>query len=304
MLIDTDGGVDDAVAILIAVASPEIRLIGLTTVFGNVSVDQATDNALRLLALAGAEGVPVAVGADHPFTHPWSPRSGHPHGVNGLGGVRLPRSGQRAESVSAVELLSHLLHSSANPVTVCAIGPLTNIASLIATDPAAAARIERLVVLGGSYGSWGHQAEPEFNVGSDPEAAQQVFTSGLPVTVLGLNLTRSIELEAAALARIAASGRVGEAAATILAGRRDYGSGKRASTGVTVHDAVAVLEAITPGVLRTSDRTVTVHCGDGSERGTTRLGGQGATRPVRVAEWVDAGRAASEIETRLRSYQR
>jgi len=317
LVIDTDPGVDDAIALLVAAASPEVELRAVTTVFGNVSVSQTTENALRILALAGADHIPVATGADRPLVHPQPHRAAHVHGANGLGGVELPSAQRLAEGTPAVRLLADLLHGSSEPVTVCAVGPLTNLALLVATDPAAAARIERLVVMGGAYGSGNVTPTAEFNVWSDPEAAQRVLTSGLPITVVGLDVTRPTAMDAAAVARIGASGRVGSAAAAMLAHYLDFYLRLQGGTGVVIHDALAVLEAITPGVLGTVARTVSVDCGHGPGRGSTlvdRRGGPGsglpsdnqpvgaAPVPVHVAETVDVPRAMTEIETRLCSY--
>lgn len=196
---------------------------------------------------------------------------------------------------------------------MCAIGPLTNIALLVAVDPVAATRIDRLVVMGGAYGAGNVTPTAEFNVWSDPEAAQRVFSSGLPVTMVGLDVTRPTAMQPAAVARIAASGPVGSAAAAMLAHYLDFYVRVQGGTGVVIHDALAVLEAIMPGVLGTVMGTVTVDCGHGPGRGATlvdRRGSPGsgiAADPldgasVRVAETVDVPGALAEIEARLRSY--
>jgi len=314
LVIDTDPGVDDAIALLVALAGPEAELCAVTTVFGNVSVEQTTENALRVLALAGADQVPVAAGAQHPLVHPQPHRAAHVHGANGLGGVELPSAERQVEPVPAVRFLADLLHDSPSPVTVCAIGPLTNIALLVASDPVAAARIERLVVMGGAYGPGNVTPTAEFNIWSDPEAAHRVFSSGLPITMVGLDVTRPTAIDSAAVGRIGASGPVGAAAAEMLAHYLDFYVRVQGGPGVVIHDALAVLEAITPGVLGTVDRRVSVDCGHGPGRGTTyvdRRRGTGSglgsgppdrAAPVRVAETVDVPRAMAEIETRLRSY--
>lgn len=315
-MIDTDPGVDDAIALLVAIASPEVELLAVTTVFGNVSVEQTTENALAILALAGADDVPVAAGAERPLVHSQPHRAAHVHGANGLGGVELPHARRNAEQTPAVRFLADLLHSSSSPVTVCAVGPLTNIALLVATEPAVSARIERLVVMGGAYGAGNVTPTAEFNVWSDPEAAHRVLSSGLPITVVGLDVTRPTAMDVAAVSRIGASGPVGSAAAAMLAHYLDFYVRVQGGTGVVIHDALAVLEAIIPGILGTVPRTVSVDCGHGPGRGTTlvdrRVGpgselNAGARRdaegvPVRVAETVDVARAMTEIETRLSSY--
>ncbi|MGI8625468.1 MAG: nucleoside hydrolase [Geodermatophilaceae bacterium] len=331
LVIDTDPGVDDAIALLVAATSPEVELRAVTTVFGNVSVAQTTENALRILALAGAGEIPVAAGAERPLVHPRPQRAGHAHGPNGLGGVELPPAERSAEQRTAVRFLTDLLHASDSPVTVCAIGPLTNLALLLATDPAAAARIARVVIMGGSYDAGNVTSTAEFNFWSDPEAAHRVLSSRLQITVVGLDVTRQAAMDAAAVTRIGASGPVGSAASAMLAYRTEARAPAQGGPRVVVHDALAVLEAITPGTLSTVERRVSVDCGHGSGRGTTTVArrGEGASgvgisvgispgetvmthqaevgavgAPVQVAETVDVPRALAEIEARLCSYGR
>lgn len=314
LVIDTDPGVDDAIALLVAAASPEVELRAVTTVFGNVALDQTTENALRILELAGAADIPVVAGAARPLVHEQPHRAGHVHGANGLGGVDLPPARTTAEPTPTVRFLANLLDESPRPVTVCAIGPLTNIALLVAAEPDATARIERLVIMGGAYSSGNVSPTAEFNVWSDPEAAHRVFGSGLPITMVGLDVTRPTAMDGAAVARIGDSGRVGAAAAAMLAHYLDYYVRVQGGPGVVIHDALAVLEAITPGVLGTVQRRVSVDCGHGPGRGTTYvdrrsgpgsgLGADAGERGgrVQVAETVDVARAMAEIEARLRSY--
>ena len=150
LVIDTDPGIDDALAILLALASPEVDLRLVTTVHGNVELAQTTENALRVLHLAGRSDVPVAAGAAASLVHPQPERAGHVHGAAGLGGVELAPSPAAADPRPAVVALAELLTSSPEPVTVAAVGPLTNLALLLRVFPEAAARIGRLVVMGGS----------------------------------------------------------------------------------------------------------------------------------------------------------
>lgn len=313
LVIDTDPGVDDAIALLLAAVSPEVDLRAVTTVFGNVPVEQTTENALRILSLAGADEVPVAAGADRPLVHPQPHRAAHIHGANGLGGVELPRAQRWSDRTPAVRFLADLLYASPVPVTVCAIGPLTNIALLAATDPGASARIGRLVVMGGAYGPGNVTPTAEFNVWSDPEAAQRVFSSALPVTMVGLDVTRPTAMDAKGVHRIGASGPVGAAAAAMLEHYLDFYVRVQGGSGVVIHDALAVLEAIQPGILRTVARPIVVDCGHGPGRGTTlvdrrgvagqsQAGRDGVGPTVAVAEAVDVPRALAEIENRLRSY--
>src|SRR3954449_12120105 len=264
LVIDTDPGIDDALAVLLALASPEVELRLVTTVHGNVDLVQTTDNALRVLHLAGRSDVPVAAGARTSLVVPQLERAGHVHGAAGLGGVVLPRSPAAVDPRPAVVALADLLLSSAEPVTVAAIGPLTNIALLLAVYPDAAARIGRLVVMGGSAARGGNVTPAaEFNIWADPEAAQAVLTSTLPTVMVGLDVTLPTVLDEEGIARFAAAGPIGARAAALLQQYLDPAPTAHGTPGVVVHDALAVTEAILPGTLRTVRRDVVVDTGLG-----------------------------------------
>jgi len=304
LVIDTDPGIDDALAILLALASPEVDLRLVTTVHGNVDLEQTTDNALRVLHLAGRSDVPVAAGARESLIHPQPQRAGHVHGDAGLGGVVLPSSPAPLDPRPAIGALAGLLLSSPVPVTVAAIGPLTNLALLLRVYPDAAARIGRLVVMGGSAGRGGNvTAAAEFNVWSDPEAAHAVLTSGLPTVLVGLDVTLPTVLQPAGIARFAAAGPIGATAAAIL---QQYLDVQNASggEGVVVHDALALTEAIAPGTLGMVRRDVVVDTTLGAGRGQTlvdrRAVSQAATA-VEVAETVDSAAAVEFLVSRLAS---
>ncbi|MGY1811158.1 nucleoside hydrolase [Blastococcus sp. SYSU D00820] len=303
LVIDTDPGIDDALAILLALASPEVDLRLVTTVHGNVDLAQTTENALRVLHLAGRSDVPVAAGARSSLVHPQSERAGHVHGAAGLGGVELPRSPATADPRPAVVALAELLETSEEPVTVAAIGPLTNLALLLGVFPDAAARIGRLVVMGGSAARGGNvTAAAEFNVWADPEAAQAVFTSGLPTVMVGLDVTLATVLDAAGIDRFRAAGPVGATAAAILAQYLDHARTTYGTDGVVVHDALALTEAIVPGTLATVPRDVVVDTTLGAARGQTlvdRRNPSGAPTAVQVAEDVDSAAAVEFLVTRL-----
>jgi pyrimidine-specific ribonucleoside hydrolase len=305
LVIDTDPGIDDALAILLALASPEVDLRLVTTVHGNVELAQTTDNALRVLHLAGRADVPVAAGAAASLVHAQPERAGHVHGTAGLGGVQLPPSPAGTDPRPAVVALAELLLSSPDPVTVAAIGPLTNIALLLRVFPEAAARIGRLVVMGGSAARGGNvTAAAEFNVWADPEAAQAVLGSTLPTVLVGLDVTLPTVLDEQDIARFAAAGPIGAQAAAILQqylehARRSYGT-----TGVVVHDALALTEAIIPGTLDTVRRHVVVDTGLGAGRGQTlvdRRTVSASPTAVEVAERVDSAAAVEFLVTRLAS---
>ncbi|RFU20243.1 nucleoside hydrolase [Geodermatophilus marinus] len=308
LVIDTDPGIDDALAILLALASPEVDLRLVTTVHGNVDLAQTTENALRVLHLAGRSDVPVAAGARDSLVHPQPERAGHVHGASGLGGVELPPSPVPADPRPAVLALAEVLTASPVPVTVAAIGPWTNIALLLAAHPEAAPRIGRLVLMGGSAGRGGNvTAAAEFNAWSDPEAAHAVLTSTVPTTLVGLDVTLPTVLDEDGVARIAAAGRVGRTAAAILRQYLDHARSAHGTTGVVVHDALALTEAVVPGTLGTVRRDVVVDTTPGPGRGQTivdRRAVSGAPTAVDVAETVDSPAAVEFLVARLEALAR
>ncbi|MGY1810622.1 nucleoside hydrolase [Blastococcus sp. SYSU D00669] len=308
LVIDTDPGIDDALAILLAVASPEVDLKLVTTVHGNVELERTTDNALRVLHLAGRSDVPVAAGAAASLVHPQAERAGHVHGTAGLGGVVLPPSPAAVDPRPAVIALADLLLSSPEPVTVAAIGPLTNLALLLGVFPEAARRIGRLVVMGGSASYGGNvTAAAEFNVWADPEAAQAVFGAGLPTTMVGLDVTIPTVLTEEGIARFAAAGPVGEQAAAILQQYLDHARSSYGTSGVVVHDALALTEAIAPGTLGTVRRSVVVDTTLGAGRGQTLVDRRNVSADpgaVAVAETVDSATAVEFMVERLSSLDR
>src|SRR4051812_34757981 len=270
LVIDTDPGIDDALAILLALASPEVDLKLVTTVHGNVELAQTTENARRVLHLGGRADVPVAAGARSSLVHPQAERAGHVHGTAGLGGVQLPPSPASLDPRPAVVALADVLLSSPEPVTVATIGPMTNLGLLLGVFPGAAERIGRLVVMGGSAALGGNvTAAAEFNVWADPEAAQAVLTAGLPTTLVGLDVTVPTVLTEEGIARFAAAGHVGATAAAILQQYVDHARTSYAATGVVVHDALALTEVIVPGTLGTVRRSVVVDTTLGAGRGQT-----------------------------------
>jgi pyrimidine-specific ribonucleoside hydrolase len=301
-VIDTDPGIDDALAILLALASPEVDLRLVTTTHGNVELAQTTENALRVLHLAGRSDVPVAAGAAESLVHPQPERAGHVHGRSGLGGVELPPSPAAVDPRPAVVALAELLLASEEPVTVAAIGPWTNVALLLATHPDAAARIGRLVLMGGSARGGNVTAAAEFNVWADPEAAARVLRATVPTVLVGLDVTLPTVLDEDGIARFAAAGPVGATAAAILQQYLDHARTSYGTTGVVVHDALALTEAIVPGTLGTVRRDVVVDTSAGPGRGQTLVDRRSVSRAptaVDVAETVDSPAAVEFLVSRL-----
>ena len=292
MIIDTDPGVDDAVAVLLAVASPQVQLLAVTTVFGNAAVEVTTANALRLRALAGLGELPIAAGAARPLVYPRQPRARRWHGTDGLAGRAdlLPASRRPASPLGAVPLMATLLRGAIAPVTLVAIGPLTNIALLLAVHPEIKPRIQRIVSMGGDLS----EPQAEFNIGSDPEAARRVLVEeDVPTTLVPLDVTRQAVLDETWLAALAAAGPRCATLADVIKAYRQHRRGP-----VALHDSLAVLEATEPGTVRTAPQHLDVICDHGPTRGAVVSGGNG--RRVQVAHDADAAAVNAAILNRLR----
>lgn len=188
--LDCDPGVDDTVAIAYLLASPAVELVGVGTVSGNTSAAQAARNTLDLLALAGRDDIPVALGAHDHLDHPFSGGAPHVHGDNGVGGIVLPRSDREVDERTAVELLLDLSRTYAGRLHILAIGPLTNIAHALESDPTLPERIAEVTVMGGAALSPGNITPvAEANVYNDPQAAAALLAADWDVTLVPLDVT-------------------------------------------------------------------------------------------------------------------
>ena len=242
ILLDCDPGHDDAIAFLLALASPEVELQGVTTVAGNQTLDKTTANALRVLELAGRADVPVAAGSDRPLVRePFV--AAYVHGETGLDGPDLPPPRGRAVDQHAVDFLAERLSGA----TLVATAPLTNVALLLTARPEF--RPERIVVMAGAIAEGNVTPAAEFNVWADPEAAARVFASGLDVTMIGLDVTHEALVTPQHAERLRAGGRVGRAVAELLDFYGVFHREVYGFDGSPVHDAVAVAHAIRPGLL-------------------------------------------------------
>ncbi|WP_300010641.1 nucleoside hydrolase [Pseudonocardia sp.] len=292
LIIDTDPGVDDAVAILMAAASPEVDLRAVTAVFGNVPLAATTRNAGRLLALAGRPEVPVGAGAARPLVHAQAERAERWHGGDGLGGraTALPAPAAPPDPRGAVGLMAAVLREASEPVTIAPIGPLTNVALLLAVHPELAPRIGRIVWMGGTLGAGNVTGAAEFNALCDPEAAHRVLTQAdVPVTMVPLDLTTRCPAGPDWVEALGAAGSRGLELAQIIAHYRAAYRDRYGVDAVALHDAVAVLEAVLPGTLRTTPMAVRVACDLGPARGATVPARRPAPEgpPVQVAHDAD-----------------
>ena len=293
IVLDCDPGHDDAVAILLAAGHDGIDLRAITTVAGNGTLEKTTRNARRAGALAGLEGVPLAAGAAGPargelITAP------DVHGETALDGPELPPGELPLDERTAVELLADTLLASGEPVTVVPTGPLTNIAALLEQRPEVRERIREIVLMGGSTGRGNTTPAAEFNIHVDPEAAAAVFESGLPLTMIGLNLTHQALATRAVLERIRA---IDTDAARAVAGWMDFfGSRYERLFGEfapPVHDPCTIALLIDPDVMTLVDTFVAVETEGRWTRGATVVdlhGRLGREPNARVAMELDAER--------------
>ncbi len=266
IVLDCDPGHDDAIALLLALASPEVELLGVTTTYGNQTLEKTTANALRVLELAGRTDVPVAAGADRPLVRELAVAA-HVHGESGLDGPVLPPPETAPVAEDALAFMSRMLSAAARPVTLIPTGPLTNVARTL--QARGADGIERIVLMGGSIAEGNITPAAEFNVWADPEAAQRIFSSGLDVTMVGLDVTHKAILGPAEEQRLRAAGRVGTFVAELNVFFTEYHRRTYGWDGAPIHDAVAVAHVIRPGLLETRHRNVEVELESELNRGRT-----------------------------------
>lgn len=297
VIIDSDPGLDDALAIGFAIARPEIDLLAVTTVGGNADVRHCTENALRLVHAYGATDIPVAEGAAGPLIGRVV-RATEVHGEGGIGTTVLPPSPARPHPEGAVELMARILRERVEPVVIAPIGPLTNIALLLRLHPELAPRIAHLSIMGGSIGEGNTTVSAEFNIYADPEAAEIVFESGIPITMMGLDVTHQAVLGRESARRLAALGTAsGAIAAELVDFAIDRVSEWYGGTETAIHDAVAVAHLAIADLVDAAPYDVRVDTGDGPARGRTvceglvrRMERQGRRPNAQVGIHVDTER--------------
>lgn len=269
LVLDCDPGHDDAVALLLAVGSPRIDLRAVTTCFGNCAVEDGTRNALRILELAGAVDVPVAQGADRPLSAE-AELGNYVHGSSGLDGPALPDPDREPVDKTAVELIREVLEESAEPVTLAVTGPMTNVAQLLRAFPDASAQLREVIFMGGSTERGNHTPAAEFNTYVDPEALDAVLRSGVPVRMVGLNLTHQALATADVVRRMGAMGhRVGRVCAEWMG---FFGSSYHRIwqfDAPPVHDPCTIAALIDPDVVSWRDAFVAVELEGRWTRGAT-----------------------------------
>jgi inosine-uridine nucleoside N-ribohydrolase len=301
ILLDCDPGHDDAIALLLALASPEVRLLGVTTVAGNQTLEKTTANAIRVLDHVGRADVPVAAGAARPLVREQRVAA-EVHGESGLDGPALPPPSRAPERTHAVDWIADMVRAHPRPLTLVATGPLTNVALFLARYPELAGGLEGVVLMGGAIGQGNVTPAAEFNVWADPEAASRVFQSGVDLTMVGLDVTHRALMRPAHAQQLSHAGRAGRLVAELFSfyaqfHRRDYGW-----DGAPVHDAVAIAHVIDPSLLTTSHCGVIVDTGPELSRGRTHVDLRdhaGWDRNCHVAVDIDSDRFLELLVSRL-----
>jgi inosine-uridine nucleoside N-ribohydrolase len=297
IILDCDTGTDDAVAILLALASPELDVRAITVAGGNVGLDRTLANTLALVKLAQSE-VPVHSGADRPLLGSFvnEPRV---HGADGLGGIVLPDGGQPAPELAA-DAIRRIIRTSSEPVTLVGIAPATNLALALMTEPALAANTARIVLMSGAWGEGNNTPAAEFNALNDPEALAVLLACGRPVVFATLELTAQalVTPDRLAALRSAGYGRCLTAASDIQA---SVPRSKRLP-GSPLHDPCAIAWLLRPSLFTTRECSVRVDLGPGICRGRTVIDRWGRTNEpanAMVMETLDADGFFSLLTERL-----
>ena len=268
-ILDCDPGHDDALALVVGLARPELRLLAVTTVAGNAGLLETTRNALRVLTLLGRTDIPVAAGAAGPLLRTLHVAD-NVHGASGLEGADLPDPAFAPRPEGAIELIRATLEASSEPVTIAAVGPLTNIALLVRTHPELLERIGSIRVMGGAITEGNTTASAEFNIWQDPEAARIVFDCGRPVTLMTLDTTHQALFRAADVARLEGLGtRVAAVFADLLRFFGRFHAQRYGWDGSPIHDAVTVAHLAVPDLVRTVPYRVDVETTSELTRGRT-----------------------------------
>lgn len=288
IILDCDPGTDDALALLLALASPELDVLAVTAAGGNVGLEQTLANALALAALAGSP-VPVYPGADRPLLGAFvnEPRV---HGVDGLGGISLPQGGAPAPGIAA-DAIRRILRETPRKVTLVGIAPVTNLALALMTEPALAAQVEQIVLMSGAWGEGNATPAAEFNALNDPEALAVLLACGRPVVFATLELTAQALATPQRIAawRAAGGGRCLRAACDIQATVPP--SPRLGGTGAPLHDPCAIAWLLRPELFTTRACSVRMDLGPGPSRGRTvidRWNRTGAPHNATVLETLDA----------------
>ncbi|WP_323884005.1 pyrimidine-specific ribonucleoside hydrolase RihA [Aeromonas hydrophila] len=306
VILDCDPGHDDAIALILALASPELKVLAVTTSAGNQTPDKTLNNALRILTLLGRDDIPVAAGAPKPLARELI-IADNVHGESGLDGPTLPDPGFAPVAMTALELMAKCLRESPEPVTLVPTGPLTNIALLLAAHPELKSKIARIVLMGGAAGAGNWTPAAEFNIYVDPQAADMVFKSGLPITMCGLDVTHEAQVMDEDIERVRA---ITNPVAQCVAGLLDFfmiyhRDPKWGFAGAPLHDPCTIAWLLAPALFHGVECRVDIETGGTHTRGMTvvdRYGLTGKAANALVLLGLDRAGFIDLLVTRLRAF--
>lgn len=268
VLLDVDTGVDDSIAILYALLKPEVEIVGITTVCGNVEPSLGAENTLKILDLLDAPDIPVAAGAKQPLEKEWEGRVSFIHGDNGLGNVDLPESSRRLREEDASDLQMRLAKQYEGELVLVTLGALTNIAITLQKYPAFAKKIKKVVMMGGTLTMRGNVSPvAEANFAGDPKACDLVFLSGMDITVVGLDVTMKTRLKKEHLEFISSCCKPSckKAVSYMNTALVHYWKGNQTQNycvgDCPLHDPLAMMTAVVPSLVRTESRKARIECG-------------------------------------------
>ncbi|QXC09179.1 pyrimidine-specific ribonucleoside hydrolase RihA [Aeromonas sp. FDAARGOS 1408] len=306
VILDCDPGHDDAIALILALASPELKVLAVTTSAGNQTPDKTLNNALRILTLLGRDDIPVAAGAPKPLARELI-IADNVHGESGLDGPKLPAPAFAPVAMTALELMAKCLRESPEPVTLVPTGPLTNIALLLAAHPELKQKIARIVLMGGAAGAGNWTPAAEFNIYVDPEAADMVFKSGLPITMCGLDVTHEAQVMDEDIERVRA---ITNPVAQCVAGLLDFfmiyhRDPKWGFAGAPLHDPCTIAWLLAPALFHGVECRVDIETGGTHTSGMTVVDRYGLTgKPANALVLLGLDRAGfiDLLVTRLRAF--
>lgn len=258
IILDCDPGHDDAIAILLAAGSPEVELLGITTVGGNQTLEKTTLNARRVCTVAGITDVPICAGCAGPLVRPLV-TAADVHGESGLDGPKFPDPTVMLSEEHAVDFIVRTVMASSGDITLVPVGPLTNIAMALRREPRIAAKVQEVVLMGGSTSRGNHTPAAEFNIFVDPEAAAAVFSAGWPVTMVGLNLTHQAGASPETVERIRSLGTpLAQTVVELLAFFRSTYRAVEGRPDPPIHDACAVARVGWPELVKVEKAFVVI----------------------------------------------
>lgn len=310
IILDTDPGVDDAMALLLALRSPEIDVLGVTSIYGNSTIDATTRNALNLLDFAGRSDIPVARGASQPLVNPPGATAEWVHGNDAMGNIgwtALNNPDQRPTGKRAAQFIVDTVMANPGEITLVAVGPLTNLAIALQLEPRIAKTVRDVVIMGGNVAGMGNVSPfAEANIYSDPHAAAAVFRAGWNVTMAGLDVTQTVQMDNAYFAELAASSdRFGQFVSRIVPFYQEFHHSwyGYANGAVDMHDPTAIAYLIDPSLFGGEYYSIVVGL-DGPAEGMTiadRRGKFYKTPRVHCLMRVDSARLMLMVKDRLTS---